>query len=79
MYSCDENVAEIDTEQRVTITSGVQSFVLNPVMEALNTMVLPEVVKASLILAQMKAHNQKSLSVNARMASVKEHTVFIWL
>ena len=71
MSSCGANVAQIDTEERVDHFWRAV-FYLKSSDESPKYMVLPEVVKAGLILAQTNAESERSLSVNARIMT-KEH------
>ena len=70
--SCDTNVAQIDAEERVDHFWRAV-FCLKSSDESPKYMVLPEVVKAGLILAQTNAESERSLSVNARIMT-KEHS-----
>ena len=74
VYSCDANVAQIDTEQRVDhfwrAVCCLKSSDRSP-----KYMVLPEVVKVGLILAQMNKESEGSLSVNAHIVT-KEPNLF---
>jgi len=67
-YSYDANVAQKDTEQRVDhLWRAV--FCLKSSDGSPKYMALPKVVKAGLILAQMNAESERSLSVNARVVT----------
>ena len=68
MQSCDANDAQIDTDQRVDHFWRAV-FCLKSSDGSPKYMVLPEVVKAGLILAQMNAESETSLSVNARIVT----------
>ena len=64
MFSCDANVAQIDTEQKVDhFWRSVCCLKSND--RSPKYMALPEVVKVGLILAQMNKESERSLPVNA--------------
>ena len=64
MCSCDANVAQLYTDQRVDHFCRAVFF-LKSSDRSPSYMVLTEVVKTGLILAQGNAESERSLSVNA--------------
>ena len=71
VHSCDANVVQIETGKRVDhfwrAVCCLKSSDGSP-----KYMVLPEVVKVDLILAQMNAESKRNLSVNARIVTKKQ-------